>query len=135
MSTVDRMADGYQPDWDIDSEVGRQGELFVADLIDTLRAGSLEVKSDAKAQQTGNVYLELECWRRGEWTPSSLTTSTADLWAQYLPGCEVLIVAPTHRVRQAAEKGKPAGCERGSHPTKGVVLPVQNFVYWLLKGT
>src|SRR5215475_8359534 len=77
---ADRMADGYQPDFDIDAAAGRQGELLVADVIRALRDGSAEVKTDEMALVTGNVYIECECLRRGKWRPSGVMATGAEIW-------------------------------------------------------
>ena len=39
-AATDRLSDGYVPDFDLDLEVGRQGELFVTDLVQMLKDGA-----------------------------------------------------------------------------------------------
>lgn len=140
MSTVDRFAEGYEPRFDIDDEVGRQGALFVADVADAIReavsSGSGEVKTDMKSVHTGNVYIEYECLYRTGWKPSGIAITEAAIWHHVLPG-PVLIAAPVDRVREvvARYRREPRNlrdCTRGSHPTHGVVVPVQAFVHWLI---
>jgi hypothetical protein len=131
VTALDRLAKGYEPSFDIDYQVGAQGELFVADIIDSLTKGGtrVEVKRDEKVEQTGNVYLELECLKRGAYVPSGIATSKAEFWAFVLPR-NVLIVAPTESVRALAARysNRASECNRGSHPTKGVTIPVGLFV-------
>jgi hypothetical protein len=131
VTAIDRLAKGYEPDFDIDYQAGAQAELFVADIIDSLtKSGArVEVKRDAKVEQTGNVYLELECLKRGTYVPSGLATTKAEFWAFVLPK-NVLIVAPTESVRGLAARysNRARECVRGSHPTKGVAIGVGLFV-------
>lgn len=137
MSAEDRMADGYEPRFDIDYEAGRQGELFVARAIDAMKDGSAEVKTDDRAVETGNIYLEYECRYRGEWRRTGIATSEADLWCHVIG--ESIIVAPTSRVREVARfAGKFSQYRReltrGSHPTRGVCIPLAMFVDLLRRG-
>lgn len=138
MSTDDRMADGYEPRFDIDLEVGRQGELYVAQVVDAMRAGaSIEVKTDEAATKWQRVYLESSCLYSGQYRPSGLATTSAELWATVLAG-DVLVVAPTWRYRYVGNKAakRPVlrrELKRGSHPTKGVVVPLQHLLPWLME--
>ncbi len=137
MSAVDRMAEGYQPNFDIDYEIGRQGELYVARVIDSLRSGAIEVKTDDKAAQTGNAYLEVQCLYRGEWKRSGIAATQSDIWCHVVSE-EVIVIAPTHRVRALARyywgTRYQKDCKRGSHPTKGVVIPLRTFIERLVHG-
>jgi hypothetical protein len=125
----DRLADGYEPRWDIDYELGRQGELWCSDIIDALKNGSVEIKTDEKALQTGRIYIEHEC--KGK--PSCIAISKAEIWG-YKIG-PVTIFAPISSWRKAHAKalreGRLRSCSRGSHPTKGVVIPISLLIFWL----
>lgn len=131
MST-DRLAAGYQPNFDIDAQVGRQGELMVADVIAGLRDGSVEVKTDQKAAQTGNVYIEWSCRRRNDWHPSGIhpEATASEMWAIVLG--PVVVVAPTAVMLRAARtawaQGLRRDCMRGSHPTRGVLIPIDSLI-------
>lgn len=138
MTTEDRMAKGYQPNFDIDYAVGHQGELFVKRIVDSMATGSIEVKTDEMSAKTGNIYLEVMCLYRGEWKHSGVAASDTELWA-HIVSDEVVIVAPTHKVRRIAAYWWGAGrflkeCARGSHPTKGVALPIKVFINNLTDG-
>lgn len=134
---VDRFADGYVPHFDIDAQVGAQGQLFVADLLEALASARGEVKTDEQAARTGNVFIEYECLRRGKYRPSGISVTEAAIWYHVLTG-PTLIAAPTERVKAVArafyERGKTAdGGLSGSHPTRGVLIPVTAFVHQLIK--
>lgn len=132
MSTVDRMADGYEPRFDIDMEVGRQGEIFITSVIDSLKDGaSVETKTDVRALQTGNIYVEFECFRLGQWRKSGIATTEAEVWV-FVLGVAALCI-PTETLKVLARLRWHAGGvreqPRGSHPTKGVIIPIP----WLLR--
>lgn len=129
----DRMADGYEPDFDIDREVGSQGELFTWKVVEALKDGSSEVKNDMEALFTGNIYIECQCLRRGHWRPSGIVTTTTEVWCHVI-GSGLLIAAPTADVRTVVLKRwrtpdeANTSCPRGSHPTRGVLISVPQFV-------
>lgn len=132
MTAAQRRHDGYQPNFDIDMKFGAQGELFVARIIDSLGLGSVEVKTDARYLDTGNVYVEYTCQRRGVWHPSGIITTKADFWAFVLGMDTFCFFIATDTLRRAARDKfvtNKRELTRGSHPTKGVILPVE----WLAK--
>lgn len=128
MTAAERRYDGYQPDFDIDLAVGAQAELFVANLIDSLATrGTVEVKYDAKYLDTGNVYVEYQCMKHGVWRNSGISTTKAAFWAFVLGMDTFCFVIATDTLRDAVKERWQSGrreLTRGSHPTKGVVLPV-----------
>lgn len=136
MTTTNRLASGYQPNWDIDSAVGRQGELYVARIVDALRDGaSIEIKTDEQAVRYRRVYLERSCLYGDGWRKTGLAETSAELWAHIVAG-DVAVIAPTWRWRHAGRmawrsKGLRRELTRGSHPTKGVVAPFEHLLGWL----
>lgn len=127
--TADRLATGYQPDFDIDLAHGQQAEMFVSDIIAALRDQTAEVKRDDRAAQTGNVYIEYECLRGGEWQPSGISTTKALVWVFVLGG--LALAAPTATVAEVARRHYPTSrreLTRGSHPTRGVVIPLDRYI-------
>jgi hypothetical protein len=130
MTAADRRAIGYEPDFDIDMAVGAQAELFVANMMESLGVrGSVEVKYDAQYLNTGNVYLEYQCLRKGKWKPSGIASTKADFWAFVLGMDTFCFFIATETLKEAGrERWKypkaRVGLDRGSHPTKGVILPV-----------
>lgn len=124
--TIDRLAEGYEPRFDIDAEVGRQGEIFIENVIDAVQRASVEVKTDVQALRTGNFYVEFECRRQGEWKPSGIATTSAELYA-FVIGDSAWVV-PTNLLKQLARdrwrEGRVKECLRGSHPTRGVIVPI-----------
>jgi hypothetical protein len=70
----------YQPDFDLDLKTGEQGEALVKAGL----TGTVEVKTDRRVSETGNLYIEL--WQfseadRANKRPSGLSTTKAEFWA------------------------------------------------------
>lgn len=135
MASIDRLAEGYEPNFDIDAAVGRQGELFWRDVQKALADGSAEVKTDEKALITGNVYLEYQCLRSGEWRPSGIATSSSEIWVHVIG--TVAVSAPLWQIREVARKAYQNGCQkemmRGSHPTRGVLISLRDLLPLLVE--
>lgn len=113
-----------QPDWDIDKARGDQGEELVRRLRSGVLAGSVEVKTDEKALRTGNVYVEVMCRRGGEWRQSGILESKANTYA-FVVG-DVIMALPKAKVIAACkEHGTRRECVEGSHPTRGVCVPIE----------
>lgn len=133
MTTSDRNAIGYEPRFDIDAEYGRQGELFVTRIIDALKNNSVEVKRDGQVGYTGNLYVEYECdkGRRGQFQPSGISTTQADLWAFVFGDAPACLVVSTDLLRALIRSpGIKIAEERdGSCPTRGYVLSAQWVMY------
>jgi len=128
------MAEGREPRFDIDYERGRQGELLVAGLIEALKTERVEVKRDDVCSRTGNVYVEYQCLRGGAWRRSGIATTQAETWAFVLAGGEVVVALATSSLLEVARrywrKGQRYRRQEtdGSHPTKGVVIPIGDLV-------
>ena len=133
MSAADRLAVGYEPRFDIDAEVGHQGEIVVADLIEALKSGaSVQIKTDERFSQTGNLYIEYQCIKGGRWVADGIATTECDLWCQVLgaeKGNAGILVFEVEQLRRACRMLRNDGykkqCGRGSHPTRGVCASVQ----------
>jgi len=140
MSARDRMSDGYEPRFDIDYEYGRQAELLMGDIIDSLRSGDgrVEVKRDGVAVRTGNFYVEHACRRRDGWQPSGIASADAELYA-FVLGLEpsVAIVVGTDLLRAycswlSAKQPRSLVEQRdGSHPTKGIAAPIHGLIEFI----
>lgn len=136
-----RLSEGYQPDFDIDLRHGKRGERLVASFLEGLTIGTVEVKSDRQAHLTGNLWIEYQCRRRDGWQDSGIRTSKATHWALVLDET-VIIALPTAILRTVVERGYefrfadgkyPYRSEEtdGSHPTRGIRIPIYHFVTWL----
>lgn len=108
-------------DFDLDLKAGKQGENLVQEILGGDR--TVEVKTDLKWKNTGNVYIETTCWSHNNksWYPSGLTATKADYWAFVLEGCSVIV--PTDILRKAVELyGYGIDCKIEPNPSKGYLI-------------
>lgn len=133
--SVDRHVEGYNPDFDIDYEYGKQGELFVTSVARAMKEGRVEVKRDGRFAETGNIYVEYECrGRDGVWRPSgiALKDNPPDLWVFVLGDSETALVIPTERLKAVCRplfrQGRTAEERDGSNPTRGVLVKVSHLM-------
>lgn len=141
-----RLSEGYQPDWDVDLRYGNEGEQLVADFLTGMlgpETGRLtvEVKTDRKVADTGNIWIELECRRKDGWHDSGIRTSKADAWSiVFDETCFITISTATLRAIAEHAHGERSIDGKyflrseetdGSHPTRGVKLPLNLFLFRL----
>jgi hypothetical protein len=106
--------------WDLDLRAGLSGESKVADL---LSLDTVEVKTDRRWYETGNIYIETECWYKASqtWEPSGIRVSKATHWAYVLE--DSVIIVPTYRLREALwETAKPITCNIPPNPSRGYLI-------------
>lgn len=106
-------------DWDITFQQGQDGERLVDKVLGDCE---IEVKRDIRWNQTGNIYIESECWNRtnNHYELSGITTTKASHWAFVLG--EAIIIVPTQRVREAFIDGKDVQCNEGQNPSHGRII-------------
>ena len=61
--------------WDLDLRAGEAGEMKLADL---LSMDTIEVKTDRRWHETGNLYIETECFQQSTqtWEDSGISVSS-----------------------------------------------------------
>jgi hypothetical protein len=117
------------PDWDIDYADGAQSELVVADLRRALQEGRVEVKSDRRFIETGNIYVETECnYPRGGWRRTGISNpDTAPQWVYVLRDTGIALVFDVETLRRMAYDpgcSWASQCRQGGHPTRGRLVKV-----------
>ena len=113
--------------FDLDFSYGREGELLVEELL--TGGKTVEVKRDRRWHQTGNIYIEVECWYLSSesWQPSGLSVTKADYWAFVLEQGVVLV--PTDHVRYVVQHwGHEITCEIPPNRSKGYLVKVENLL-------
>ena len=131
-----RLSEGYEPRFDIDYAVGHQGEFFMSNVVDGWGTNRVEVKTDERASQTQNLYFEYECCYGGQWRKTGIADTEAEYWVQIIGGRSLALVVPVEKLKELVRtkwRDDPQ-CRRdmmrGSHPTKGVAIRVNDFVRW-----
>ena len=108
-------------DFDLDLSVGHEGEALVNELL--TGGKTIEVKTDLKWKNTGNLYIETVCWSHNneEWYPSGISANKAAYWAFVLEGT-VLIVPIEHLKHALTLYGHPITCNIPPNPSKGYLI-------------
>lgn len=115
--------------WDLDLRDGLRGESKIADL---LSLDTVEVKTDRRWKDTGNLYIETSCYYTSteDWRDSGLTVSKATHWAFVLE--ELVLIVPTHILREAVyEYGKDIKCEIPPNFSKGYLISPETISHYM----
>jgi len=115
-------------DWDIDLRDGEAGESKLADL---LAIDTVEVKTDRRWKETGNIYIETSCYyvASQQWKESGIMVSKATHWAYMLE--DVAFIMPTEVIKKAAlEWGRPINCNIEPNPSKGYLITPNEILEW-----
>lgn len=129
---MSRLSEGYEPRFDIDLTYGREGEVAVLDIIEGIKSSKTEVKRDAVFHKTGNIYVEYACKINGQWFESGIRTTSAEYWVFVLGNSGVMVTIQIDKLKDLA-KNYYYWCgsveeKDGSHPTKGIVIPVTAII-------
>lgn len=119
-------------DWDLDLRAGEAGESKLADL---LHMDTIEVKTDRRWKDTGNLFIEESCFQQGTrmWAPSGISISKATHWAFVLDD-SVLIVDKNLLIDVLEEHGRPVENKQMPNPSKGrLITPAQLINYRRVK--
>ena len=114
--------------FDLDLRFGQSGEGIVEDLLTKALNGTVEVKTDRRWQDTGNIFVETECWsiRQQKYVPSGIYTSESDYYAFLLPVGEkkpLMVYYPTSLLKKVVEaKGREANQDWSDNPSRGYLI-------------
>lgn len=117
-------------DFDLDLAVGHQGEALVEQLL--TGGATVEVKTDLKWKETGNLYIETVCWSHNNenWYLSGLSSTKASYWAFVLEGATLLV--PTEILKQVVTaRGRAITCNIPPNPSKGYLIKVEDITNYL----
>jgi len=119
-------------DWDIDLRDGKLGESKISRL---LHIETIEVKTDRRWIETGNLFIEESCFYQGsgQWEPSGLSVSKATHWA-FIMEDNVIIVPKEHLMNVVMDYGKPIENKQPPNQSKGhLITPEQLINYVRIK--
>lgn len=114
-------------DFDLDLAVGQEGEQLVEQLL--TGGKTIEVKTDLKWKDTGNLYIETTCWSHNneEWYASGISTTKASYWA-FVLNSGILIV-PTDILKTVVTvRGRAINCNIQPNPSKGYLIKVEDIM-------
>lgn len=120
-------------DFDIDFAAGKVGENLVEEQLGAILTGgsTVEVKTDLKWKNTGNIYVETECFYQTSqsWEPSGLSVTKAAAWAFVLNG--LTIVIPTDDLRKIVEvEGSAIDCKIEPNPSRGFLIRPEHLLFY-----
>jgi hypothetical protein len=122
------------PAFDLDLRFGQKGEGIVQDLLLGTIQQTVEVKTDRRWQDTGNVFIETECWslRLQKFVPSGIMTSESQYYALLLPVGEkrpLMVYFPTSLIKKViAERGKEIEQNWSDNPSKGYLIKPEDVL-------
>jgi hypothetical protein len=113
--------------FDLDFRYGYAGEQLVEELL--TNGKTVEVKRDRRWRETGNLYIEVECWYNStqNWQASGIAVTEADYWAFVLE--ESVLMIPTINVIQAINQyGREINCEIPPNKSRGFLITVNDLL-------
>lgn len=122
----------YQPDFDLDFKRGMVGENLVGTFLQALEDGTIEVKTDYRIAETGNVYVETWQYRlpdESDIKQSGINTTKADFWVFASPSGEGFICISTEALKNAIRDHEPREVRQplssqATNASKGRLLPI-----------
>lgn len=98
-----------QPDFDHDFRRGKVGEDLVDTFLADLQGKTIETKTDARAWETGNVYIETWQYRGGEENryQSGINISKADYWCFASPVGNGFIMITSKALKEVIRETNP----------------------------
>ena len=119
-------------DFDLDLSVGQKGEGLVEQLL--TGGATVEVKTDLRWKETGNVYIETVCWSHNNenWYLSGLSSTKAAYWAFVLEGATFIV--PTEILKQVVTaRGRAITCNIPPNPSKGYLIKIEDIINTMRK--
>lgn len=118
--------------FDIDNRRGKLGEDLVGTFVSALAESRLEVKTDFRAGETGNVYIEThQKLQSGEVVASGLNVSEAEFYCLAGPKGNGFIVIASDVLRRLAvdAPGRTiAHANINTNPTNGRIVSIQDIL-------
>ena len=120
----------YRNEYDINAQLdlGDMAEEDTKRLLKLLGRGLIEVKLDAQAQETGNLYIEFEHspGATGTYVPSGVSVCTGDYVAYRLANGNIIFMDLLWLLAQQATC-RTVSQPNGSCPTHGFLLPLSRL--------
>jgi len=114
-------------DFDLDYRYGSEGEQLVNALL--TGGKTVEVKRDRRWSETGNIFVEYECWYNNSqtWELSGLSVSKAAYWAFVLE--QTVIIVPRFHVDWACRMyGRPITCKMEPNNSRGFLITTDHLM-------
>jgi hypothetical protein len=101
----------WQPNFDLDLERGKVGEELLGTFLGALADGAkFEVKTDYRAVETGNFYIETWQYNWSDMSdkrPSGINTTEAEWWVFAGPGLNGFVAIKTADLKDIIRETNP----------------------------
>jgi len=97
------MVVGYQPHFDTDLERGKVGEDLLNTFLADLAGNKFEVKTDYRAWETGNFYIETWQYKQPnaiDKKPSGINVTQAEYWCFAGPNKNGFVMIKTESLKE-----------------------------------
>ena len=117
----------FNNDFKFDLEFGQlDGETWFHELVTNKK---IEVKSDRKTAETGNIYIEY--WSRGK--PSGIATSQSDFYVYKVAEDQAILISTSQlkkKLKQLVEEGKARKDVRGgdNNTSLGILCKLTDLI-------
>jgi hypothetical protein len=124
----------YQPAFDIDYRRGLIGEDLVNTFLAALAGSLIEVKTDYRAHETGNVYVQTHQYPNGQreqHTPSGINLSNADWYVFAGPNSKGFIAIQKDELMKLvinAPRAEIAATNINSNQTRGRLVRITDII-------
>ncbi len=132
---------GFQPHFDRDMERGEVGEQLLDLLFEDSKDPSvmIEVKTDYRTNETGNIYVETEKYRakdESDAVPSGIYGTQSKWWGQASPDGTAILLIKTDTLREYIEfveppKSKQPIANSHSAASNGVLVSMKGLMKYL----
>ena len=100
------MNSGWNPHFDLDYRRGQVGEQLVGTFLEQLTGGLIEVKTDHRVNETGNVYIETWQEKQSGWEPSGINITESNFYAIAGPSGTGFVVITTEELKNIARESE-----------------------------
>lgn len=129
----------YEPRFDIDFQRGLIGEKLVGTFLESLSGSRIEVKTDHRVLETGNVFVETHQQVFGQdWKPSGINVSQSEFYCFAGPAGNGFITIRTSDLKQLAGASPRANVNSRSTETsaaRGRLVRVADILEVIYEGT
>ena len=129
----------YEPRFDIDFQRGLVGERLVGTFLESLSGSRIEVKTDHRVLETGNVFVETHQQVFGQdWKPSGINVSQSEFYCFAGPSGNGFITIRTSDLKQLASASPRANVNSRSTETsaaRGRLVRIADILEVIYEGT
>lgn len=132
---------GFQPHFDRDMERGEVGEALLDLLFEDSQDPNvtIEVKTDYRANETGNFYVETQKYRKqdaSDAVPSGIYGTQSKWWGQASPDGTAILLVKTDAMRNYIEFVNPPKSAQpimnaNSAASLGVLVSIKGLMKYL----